>query len=65
MPLTRVLRHRGSPRRTSRGDVLRPVVTPTSPPVLARYAPTRRTVRSGNASDPTRVVYAWDFRAPW
>src|ERR1700716_2195873 len=36
----------------------RPVVTPTSPPVLLRYSPNWSNSSVGNGPDPTRVVYA-------
>ena len=34
------------------------MVTPTSPPVLARYSPFSSNSSVGNGPEPTRVVYA-------
>ena len=38
------------------------MVTPISPPVLARYSPCSSNSSVGNGPEPTRVVYA--FRMP-
>jgi hypothetical protein len=57
MPFTRVayraITASNHPQRRSR-----PVVTPTSPPVLRRYSPHSSCSSVGNGPEPTRVVYA-------
>src|ERR1700716_3251689 len=61
MPLTRVA-YRAITASNQPVRRLRPVVTPTSPPVLRRYSPESSCNSVGNGPEPTRVVYA--FRMP-